>query len=195
MSTATNPEKTTRATVANFIGGTVEAMNPVMYDIEISGRNSQETPCFYAKIAISGQVVEVRNEGHGGGNIYYPHLTADFEVALDKLAAANLPAIDLEDGSPPLPMNFETWTFGVAYEKLDNPRLASVEMIATTKNKKTLSISEFFALPEVIRLQGIQKKHRHGTKAHRNAFGLMRAIAENYETIKGNSLAIFFKTY
>ena len=42
----------------------------------------------------------------------------------------------------------------------------------------------FFALPEVVALQEIQKANTYGSEAHRNAFAEAKAIAARYGASK-----------
>jgi hypothetical protein len=41
--------------------------------------------------------------------------------------------------------------------------------------KTSISMRDFFALPEVIALQEIQKRNAYGSKAHREAFEKLKA--------------------
>jgi hypothetical protein len=47
--------------------------------------------------------------------------------------------------------------------------------IKNTKMKTSISMRDFFALPEVIALQEIQKRNAYGSKAHREAFEKLKA--------------------
>jgi predicted xylose isomerase-like sugar epimerase len=52
--------------------------------------------------------------------------------------------------------------------------------IKNTKMKTSISMRDFFALAEVIALQEIQKRNAYGSKAHREAFDDMKALAATY---------------
>jgi hypothetical protein len=48
----------------------------------------------------------------------------------------------------------------------------------------TISMREFFALPEIVALQEIQKRNPYGSDAHRKAFEDAKAIAATYGAAK-----------
>jgi predicted xylose isomerase-like sugar epimerase len=58
--------------------------------------------------------------------------------------------------------------------------LGSKPEIKNTEMKTSISMRDFFALPEVIALQNIQKRNAYGSNAHRGAFDDMKALAETY---------------
>jgi len=88
---------------------------PMLDRIKVMAEPSQETPCFTARLKVDGKTFTVINRGSGGCNEYSPFLSRELEAELDEWAAANNPPCEMQ-GYPPLPMNFETWTFGKAFD-------------------------------------------------------------------------------
>lgn len=91
----------------------------ILHKVRLTEHMSQETPCFTAELILDGQKFQVRNDGSGGANRYWPHLDHETEKELDAWAAANNPPITECGGfpiDPPLSMNFETWTFTKAFD-------------------------------------------------------------------------------
>lgn len=90
---------------------------PKLTEINVCAFVSEETPCFNARLEYNGRVWHVSNDGRGGCNRYVPFLPREVEAELDAWAAANNPRFDagLGDGST-LAMDFETWTFGKAFD-------------------------------------------------------------------------------
>jgi hypothetical protein len=90
---------------------------PIMKNIRLVERMSEETPCFMATLVYNGQSYAVRNDGRGGCNRYQPHLSREAQAELDRWAAANNPPCEMA-GMEPFPMSFETWTFTKACDAL-----------------------------------------------------------------------------
>jgi hypothetical protein len=87
---------------------------PRLSSIKLDEQRSRETPFFTAELGFEGAVYAVSNEGRGGANNYFPMLSQEAEARLNQWAAETLPAIEMQ-GIPPMPMDFETWTFNRAY--------------------------------------------------------------------------------
>ena len=91
---------------------------PTLTAIRLNNRKSEETPCFTAVLLFQGRKWSVHNEGHGGGNDYWPALSDSLLSVLDKWTAETFPPITECGGvklRQPLPMDFETWTFERAF--------------------------------------------------------------------------------
>jgi hypothetical protein len=89
---------------------------PILTNIKTDHRHSEETPCFEATLTYAGTTYRVSNEGRGGANNYYPLLPREIEAELDRWTAATQPAIQIDGMTKTIPMNFETWTFGLAFD-------------------------------------------------------------------------------
>lgn len=174
------------------VADTVEALNPVLTDIRCSLAHSEETPMFTAILVLNGQRFSVRNEGRGGGNYYHPHMSEALMDGLNRLSATNLPAIPGSDGFPSLPMDFETWTFGAAYDQAEHGIRQTSILPPPGAPANYISFKAFENLPRVVELLAVLRSTKKGTKKHRAAFDAFKAIAQSYATEKGNSLDLIY---
>lgn len=93
-------------------------LNPTLANIQVLASASEETPCFSADLTVAGATYRVRNDGRGGCNHFSPPLPFELARELNELAADTLPRIPLHDGRT-LAMDFDTWTFEVAFAQID----------------------------------------------------------------------------
>ncbi len=68
-------------------------------------------------------------------------------------------------------------------------------MSSLTAKLPVIAMCDFFALPEVIACQEIQKRNPYRSPAHRKAHDDAKAIASRYTDAKGKNCAVYFGDY